>query len=210
MISISYAITACNEHVELSELINRLTKHITVDDEIVIVLDEQSTTKEVEDLCRKYSVLNNLYVYTHSLNKDFAAHKNYLNSKCTKDWIFNIDADEYPSEQLILSIKDILSLNEEVDIIAVPRVNKVIGLTNDYITKWGWNVDHLERVNWPDYQMRLYKNTKQITWQGKVHERPIGWKVGSHLPNDVDDYALIHIKGIDRQVKQNDFYSNII
>ena len=209
MITISYAILACNEYKELVTLFKKIIPYVKVDDEIVVVLDTDNVTNEVEALCEEYNVLPNFHVYYHKLNKDFAAHKNYLSSKCSKDWIFNIDADEYPCETLIINIRDILQLNSDIEMIAVPRVNRVIGLTQEHIAKWRWYVDDQERVNWPDYQLRLYKNKPEIKWEGKVHERPIGWHMGSHLPSEMEDYALIHIKNITRQEKQNEFYNLI-
>ena len=107
------------------------------------------------------------------------------------------------------NIDDILELNSDVDLIAVPRVNKVIGLTQDHINKWGWRVDALDRVNYPDFQSRIFKNVSYIKWEGAVHEKPVGWKTGTHLPYESDDFALIHIKEIARQEKQNELYSTI-
>ena len=209
MITISYAILACNEYKELVVLLNKLAKHLRPEDEIVVVLDSDSYTSEVKALCNDYNALPNFHTYYHKLDKDFAKHKNFLNSKCSKDWIFNIDADEYPCDTLLDNLRDILNLNSDTDIIAVPRVNKVTGLTLGHIQKWRWHVDDEERVNWPDYQLRLYKNKPEIKWEGKVHERPIGWQVGSHLPTETDEYALVHIKDIERQEKQNSLYDTI-
>lgn len=209
MTSISYAITACNEYKELAELLNKIIYHCKPKDEIVILLDSNNYTSDVEALCDEYKALNNFHVYYHPLNKDFATHKNHLNSKCTKDWIFNIDADECPSTTLLVNLQDILQLNVDVEMIAVPRVNLVEGLTQEHVQRWGWRVDNLNRVNWPDYQLRLYKNSKKIKWEGKVHERPVGWSVGSHLPIETDDFALMHIKDITRQERQNALYNTI-
>lgn len=209
MITISYAILACNEHIELHTLLSKITKKLKAEDEIVVVLDTNNHTKEVKAICEEYKVLPNFSYYFGALNKDFAAHKNFLNSKCSKDWIFNIDADEYPCDTLLDNLHDILTMNTDVDIIAVPRVNKVIGLTSEHVQRWRWIVDVNERVNWPDYQLRLYKNNKDIVWQGKVHETPTGWKTGSHLPFETEDYALVHIKDIKKQEKQNNLYDTI-
>lgn len=206
---ISYAILACNEHQELNTLLTKLYDKIRPDDEVIVLLDTDNFTKEVEDICKKYMSLNNFKYYNNPLNKDFANQKNELKKLCTKDWIFNIDADEYLPDLLIDNINDILELNADVDLIAVPRVNKVIGLTQDHINKWGWRVDALDRVNYPDFQLRIFKNVSYIKWEGAVHEKPIGWKTGTHLPYESDDFALIHIKEIARQEKQNELYNTI-
>ena len=207
--NVSYAILACNEHNELNTLFNKLLPYINAEDEIVVVLDEDNVTEEVKKLCEDMDALPNFHMHYHKLNKDFATHKNFLNSKCTKDWIFNIDADEYPSEMLISNLNDILELNSDVDLIAVPRVNKVNGLTQEHVQKWGWQVDSNGNVNWPDFQLRLFKNVSYIKWINKVHEKPMGWKTGTHLPYENDDFCLVHIKDIRRQEKQNELYNTI-
>lgn len=207
--TISYAILACNEYYELHLLLTTLVPKLLPEDEVVVVLDADTVTDGVKGLCKDFSTVPNFHYYYGRLNNNFADHKNFLNSKCTKDWIFNIDADEYPSADLLQHLRTILQMNPEVDMIAVPRINKVTGLTADHIVKWGWRVDEHDRVNWPDYQLRLYKNIPSIKWEGKVHERPVGWKNGSHLPHETDQLSLIHIKDIDRQESQNNRYDKI-
>lgn len=207
MTTISYAITVCNEHDELKVLIDKLLPFITNKDELVVLVDDTNCTEDVQKLCNSYG--NSIRVYYRPFNKDFAEHKNYLNFLCTKDWIFNIDADEYPTDTLLENLRLILEHNSDIDVIAVPRVNIVNGLTIDHISKWQWTVDSDGRVNWPDYQMRLYKNKPGIVWFGKVHEVIQGWKNGSHLPYDDDTLSLIHIKDITRQEKQNNLYNSL-
>lgn len=209
MITISYAILACNEYYELHKLLTTLAPKLLPDDEIVVVLDTDNVTDNVKALCKDFSSSSNFHYYYGHLNNNFADHKNFLNSKCTKDWIFNIDADEYPSELLLDNIREILKLNESVDVISVPRVNIVNNITPDHITKWGWKIDDRGRINWPDYQLRIFKNSSKITWTGKIHEKPIGWKIGSEIPSETDDLVLMHIKDIKRQEIQNSLYASI-
>ena len=204
MPSISYAITACNEHVELERLFTQLEDNIHPEDEVIIQIDTTATS-EVKALCLDY-MGKNWYVVEFGLNSDFASFKNNLKNYCTKDYIFQIDADEYPSEQLIISLPEILELNPEIELYAVPRINTVEGLTQEHIQKWGWNVNENGWVNYPDYQTRILKNIPEIKWINKVHERLIGAKNGSHLP---EGYDLIHPKTIKRQEKQNQFYNTL-
>ena len=49
MISISYAITVCNELEEIIKLLNFLQLHIRPEDEIVIQYDSTSATQEVKE-----------------------------------------------------------------------------------------------------------------------------------------------------------------
>jgi len=202
MANISFAITACNEHIELERLLKQLDKNIKKGDEIVVQLDI-TATQEVKDVVSKYKLIN----YIHPLNKDFATFKNNLKNICTNEWIFFIDADEYLSDDLLYNIHEILDANNGiVDVIAVPRINTVDGLTREHIDKWRWFVDENGYVNYPDYQTRICSNKPNIEWINKVHERLSGWKTIANLPYG---YDLIHPKTIERQERQNNYYNTI-
>jgi hypothetical protein len=201
MPSISYAITACNEHVELERLLSQLTEHIRPEDEIVVQMDI-TATDEVKAVVNKY----NLMSYFHPLNKDFATFKNNLKGLCTKDYIFQIDADEYLSEELLTYLPAILDENSSVEMFSIPRINTVEGLTQEHIKQWGWRVDERGWVNYPDYQNRILKNKPEIHWVNKVHEKIIGAMTTTEIPPGLN---LIHPKTIERQEKQNNYYNTI-
>jgi glycosyltransferase involved in cell wall biosynthesis len=201
MLSISYAITACNEYKELDRLLSQLTKTISSDDEIIVQLDSDNFTQEVEQVVEKYSNITRIYF---ALNNDFSVFKNNLKKHCIKDYIFFIDADEYLSEDLIRDIKLIISENIHTQLFLVPRINTVEGLTQEHIQNWGWNVNDKGWVNFPDYQTRVVKNEPEIVWKNKVHEQLSGFKLYASLP---DEYCLIHPKTIEKQERQNNFYN---
>ena len=209
MSTISFAITACNEHVELERLLDQIVSFIKPDDEIMVQLDSTSTP-EVKSVAEKYNVgqpFEYHRIYS-SLNGDFATFKNNIKEHCTRDWVFFIDADEYLSDGLLENIHEILDANNGlVDLIAVPRINTVEGLTREHIDKWRWFVDDNGWVNYPDYQTRICANKKEIKWVNKVHERLMGWKTIANLPQG---YDLMHPKTIERQEKQNQFYNTIL
>jgi hypothetical protein len=210
MINITYAITVCNELEEITKLIDFLNNRIDKDDEILIQYDEDSATDPIKNYLKIISQLHNtnIKVIGFPLNKDFASYKNNLKNHAKGMFIFQIDADEIPSEYLMENIKDILDYNKDVDLFFVPRVNTVDGLTTEHIKKWNWQVNDLGWVNFPDYQTRLYRRTSEIEWQGKVHERIIGYNTLSVLPAE-EQYCLYHPKKIDRQEKQNAYYDTI-
>jgi cellulose synthase/poly-beta-1,6-N-acetylglucosamine synthase-like glycosyltransferase len=207
MVKISYAITVCNELEEIKRLVEFLLTYKRDEDEIVILMDNNGT-EEVWDYLltieSKLGILNRIL-----FNKDFSKFKNHLNSLCSGDYIFNIDADEIPSITLIYHLPGLIELNPDVKAFALPRVNTVEGLTQEHIEKWRWNINSLGWVNYPDYQIRIYKNDHGIYWEGKVHERLNIWEESWPLPMDVEDWVLYHHKVISRQEKQNELYSNI-
>jgi glycosyltransferase involved in cell wall biosynthesis len=205
---ISYAITVCNELKEITELTNFLQSRIEKEDEIIIQYDTNGVTKEVLDFVTIFGEINQqTKIVSFPLNKDFATFKNNLKKNCSGDYIFQIDADEIPTEYLMQNLKTILESNN-VDIVFVPRVNTVNGLTEAHIQGWGWRVNEKGWVNFPDYQTRIYKNTNDVEWFGKVHERISGYNTFANFPAE-ERFSLYHHKQIERQEKQNNFYNNI-
>jgi len=209
MINVTYAITVCNEINEITTLVDFLQPRIKSEDEILVQYDSDSATAQITDYLKIISQFHkNIRVISFPLNKDFASFKNNLKNNANGIFIFQIDADEMPSEYLVENIHDFLEYNKDVDLFFVPRVNTVNGLTKDHIKKWGWKVDEKGWVNFPDYQTRLYRRTSEIEWNGKVHERIIGYNTLSVLPAE-EQYCLYHHKQIERQEKQNELYDTI-
>jgi hypothetical protein len=212
---ISYAITVYNEEQEIQKLISLLNRNRIIDDQIIVMVDEKNATQKILDLVRMYyENAGNSYgdwidsTTSHIFNNDYSEHKNRLNEFCSGEYIFQIDADELVSEYLLKNIHNIIDINPNIDLFFIPRINTVDGLTQEYITKWGWNVNEKGWINWPDFQGRLYKNKSEIKWQGKVHERIIGAEKHTYLPQR-EEYCLIHKKTIERQIKQNKFYEEL-
>ena len=208
MIKISYAITVCDEAVELQRLITHLLKHKRANDEIVVLFDESKNSIAVEDYLRSHSINGEFNWHASKFEGHFAEWKNKLRFLCSGDYIFQIDADEIPHEDLINSLPQIIEFNSSIEVYTVPRVNTVKDLTQEHINKWGWKVDENGWVNWPDMQWRIYKNIPEIKWINKVHERLDGFKHYSYLPAD-ENFALYHPKTIERQEKQNNYYNTL-
>lgn len=205
---ISYAITVCNELEEISRLLNFLHRYKRENDEICVLLDKPKASQQLLDELYYWSSKDIITLKESAFQSHFADWKNELTRMCSGDYIFQIDADEMPSLTLIQSLHDVLEHNSAVDLYAVPRVNTVEGMTQDHMQRWGWNVNEHGWINWPDYQTRIYKNTPEIKWIHKVHERLDGHKQFAYLPME-EFWALGHPKTIERQVKQNDYYNSI-
>ena len=203
---ISYAIPVCNEWMQLEYLLGYLFKHKREQDEIVVQCDEGNTTPSVYQVLEEYK--DKIQIIEFPLNGDFASFKNNLKNNCSGDYVFQIDADEYPEEYLMSTIEWLIKNNPGTDVFWVPRINTVEGLTQEHIDKWGWRVDNKGRVNFPDYQCRILKNVKRIKWKNKVHETLTGHKTESQLPAN-KEFCIYHPKDIKRQEKQNEFYSTI-
>ena len=212
---ISYAIPVCNEIDEIKRLLTFLIENKRDEDEIVIVYDSVNGTKEVREYLvsvdpgTSYQPLQDYPVrwYSYDFDGDFGKMKNWLTDMCTGDYVFQIDADEMVDNYLFAALPQVLEHNE-VDVIMVPRINTVEGLTPEHVSKWGWRVDENGWVNFPDYQWRIYRNIESIRWKNRVHETLDGYKTLSHLPRN-PEWCLKHHKTIDRQERQNKMYSKL-
>ena len=204
---ISYSILTHNETDSLLKLVHFIMEHKDDEDEIVILDDysDNEKTKEILDFC---VLTYDIKYEQRELLKDYANQKNYLTHMCSGDYIFNIDADELPNKWLMKNIKEILEANPTIDLYWIPRVNTVNGLTQEHINKWRWNVNEKGWVNFPDYQGRIWKNRPNIRWKNPVHEVLIGYKEHTYLPQE-EDFCFYHPKSIEKQEKQNEFYSTI-
>ena len=204
---ISYAITVCNEFEEIQRLVNFLIKHKHPKDEIVILYDESKGDEEIENYLRSHSVNGEFNWHKGKFEGHFADWKNKLTSLCNGEYIFQIDADEMVSKYLVENIGMVLQYNN-IDVLKVPRINTVKGLTQEHINKWRWGVNEQGWVNFPDFQWRIYKNNGEIKWINKVHEVLDGYKTMSYLPTE-EPWCLQHPKTIEKQEKQNEYYQTL-
>lgn len=181
--AICYAITVCNEHAELERLLTLLAEHKRPTDSIVVQADADNVTDEVKQVVEQHKRHIARYE-TWALNHDFARAKNNLGRLTHCRYIFQLDADEMPSTDLIRLLPCILAANPDIELFKLPR-------TNLFVDEGG-TLDP-QRVSWPDYQGRIYLNTPQIRWTRPIHERISGHRSYVYLPA-TDKYALIHIK----------------
>ena len=204
---ISYSILVHNETEALEKLLEFLVKFKQPQDEIV-VLDDYSTEEKTKAILDYYSSVEGIVLDQRNLLKDFASQKNYLKNMCTGDYSFNLDADEMVSHWFMKDIHDILEGNE-VDLIYVPRINTVEGITEQHVRAWGWQINEKGWINYPDWQGRIFRNRPNIRWERPVHEMIVGFQTYAHLPME-QKYSIVHPKTIDRQMKQNQKYSEIL
>ena len=203
---ISYAITVCNEEVEIQRLVTLLLKHKELQDEIVITYDTKNGSKEVKDFL--FNREEDFKLAPFNFLGNFSDLKNHTKECCKGDYIFHLDADEIPHEFLMEQLHTVIEMND-VDLIWIPRVNTVEGLTDEWANKWGWRVTEKGWVNFPDYQARVFRNIDEIKWVRPVHEHISGCKTYAHLPPH-EELSLYHPKTIDKQIKQNEFYEGLL
>ena len=201
---ISYLVTSHNETDCLDFLLSKLIKHKKDNHEIVL-LDDYSDNKTTIEIIEKYK--NNISFNQKKLDRDYGAHKNYGISLCKGKWIFQIDADECPTDILLENINEILESNDSNEAIWLPRLNYFHGVTQQDIMMWGWNYSD-GMINFPDYQTRLYKNQPHIRYERRLHEKVEGYKSYVFMPAQ-KDIALIHEKTIEKQRQTNIKYNQL-
>lgn len=204
---ISFAIMVADEEEEIRALLTNLIRIKSENDEIVVVIDSDKATHGVMQIIDVNS--SHIKYFKRPLNNDFAAQKNYLFSKCTKEYIINLDADEMIYDDFIENVKQIINLNPLIEAYWVPRWNIVKNITDEWVQTWGWTIDEQSRINWPDLQMRIVKNTPDIKWTRPVHEQVTGYLSYATLPLE-KECCIYHIKSLDKQIKQNSMYNSIM
>lgn len=198
---ISYAICVCNEHSELNSLLSFLSRVADSEDEINILVDSGKVTEEVRAVLKKFE--KRIVVNERKFCGNFSKHRNYHITKCEGEYIFVLDADEIPQEALIKNIR-----NFDSDILYVPRMNIIPGHTEEWCKRMKFSVNEVGWINWPDYQGRYFKNNGKILWSLGLHERLIGSDKVAQLQAN-PQLALWHVKSVEKQDKQDAFYSNL-
>ena len=205
---ISYSMLVHNETDTLEKLLKFLVKWKQPQDEIVI-LDDYSDDEKTKQILDFYVSAHDIVYEQRNLLGDFASQKNHLKNMGSGDYSFNLDADEMISLWLIKNIHEIIEANEGIDLIYLPRINTVEGLTQQHIQTWGWQVNQEGWINFPDWQGRIFRNRPNIRWQHKVHEMITGYQTYATLPTD-KPFCILHPKTIEKQVEQNKFYNEEI
>ena len=205
---ISYAITVCNEFDETIKLLTQLLNYKGENSEIVVLLDTPKAQPELLEYLELQANADKINLIESEFDNDFAQWKNFLNSQCKGEWIFQLDADELLEPDLIKNLGNILEGNPNIEMFYIPRINIVNGITDEHIQKWGWRVNEKGWINFPDVQGRLYQKKQSMFWNGKVHEAVQGFESYSIFPQD-EVYCIKHIKEIERQEKQNALYETI-
>jgi len=160
-------ILTLNEEPRIEECLKHIRPHV----DYILVLDGGSTDGTI-DIATKYADK----VLTRPFSGSFAEEKNYARSLIPKDctWILWLDADERFDAGFLKNIKVHIKVTENADTPAVcfrfARVNLPDG------------------KNYPDYQVRLFRNSHDIEWIGETHEVP--YLKTLNIPLDQADYGI--------------------
>lgn len=196
---ITYAITVADEEFEFKRLVNSLYPYLLEQEEIIILADKNKVTTGIIE----HASILKLKVNFFDFKKDFSDFKNHLFKIASKDYLFQIDADEQIPISLIHLLRQVAEKNE-IDLVWIPRINMIYGISEEEeeqdrkINKMGWK-------GFPDMQARFVKNVDYIRWKGRVHEILSGARNQrsiDHYP--VEFYSILHVKDkkkVDNQLK---------
>ena len=202
---ITYGITVSDEEFEFKRLINSLQPYLFKDEEIVVLADANKVTDNIIS----HAKLCNLKINYFNFQKNFSDYKNQLFDLSSKDFLFQIDADEQVPPSLLYLLRSVAK-SKEADLVWVPRINIVHGATEEDIKNFKWKINELGWEGFPDYQARFVDLKSQIRWSGEVHETLKGAKNPKVIQQSpVELYSLLHVKNIEKQRKQNSFYDTI-
>lgn len=200
-ITIDYLILTKN--ADIGNLITTLKKYKSPEDKIII-LDDFSDISYLSQYKQYGKVIQ------HKLDYDYSAHRNYALDYCKGNYIFAIDDDEIPAENLLKNLKQLINNSNMCDLLMIPRKNIFKGCLPIHALQYGWNLKG-EIVNWDsgDYQTRLFKNKVGLRWQGKLHERIVHSPANkvAMFPKE-EDYCLFHYKTISEQLADNTYYQH--
>src|SRR3989338_7510726 len=163
---LSVVLATYNEEKNLPECLNSVAG---LADEIIIV-DGSSQDKTVE-VAKKYKAK---VVVTENL-PNFHINKQKAIDLATKNWVFQLDADERVSNELVEEIKSKLANNSSTNGYWIARKNWFLGR---FLMKGG---------QYPDYTLRLYRKGKGHLPQVHVHEQA---EVVGHV--EYLKHALLH------------------
>lgn len=201
---LSFLVTVHNEDSDLEILLDQLNEYLSSNPEDeIIILDDYSDNPKTIQIIDKYK--DSVKVVKHKLDVNgggFGEHKQFGNEQCSGDFIFQCDADEYFSDDLLYGLKDLIQSNPQVDLFLVPRINIIRGLTEERAKPWGWEISKISGIS----NTKIFKTTDEeymflskynfITDEEAVNSIEI--KVGY-------DYPIINWKSGDYQYR---FYRN--
>lgn len=202
---INIVVTTCGESQTI-DLLEFLKNSINDKFRIWVLKDATKDESAYEDINKIKGERINYISYP--MEGNFSEFRNHVHKYIDEDeWVLQLDADEMIERNFLQVLPAIVKQNSNVDLLYLPRNNYVNGITQEYIDKMGWSMGNDGRINYPDWQGRLYKYKKGVKWKGNVHERVTGIKNYGMLK---EDWAHIeHVKDFDRQKKQNEYYEKL-
>ena len=143
----------------------------------MIVVDTGSTDRTVE-IAQKAGAK----VFHMPWQNDFATPKNYAIDQAQGDWIIFLDADEYflpaSKEKVLKVLQEIEAKNSRINAVVCKLINV--------------DADHHYRIQGGIHQLRIFKRSLKMRYQGKIHEHLVDKDAAMHEVYATDDIVIYH------------------
>jgi glycosyltransferase involved in cell wall biosynthesis len=202
--NITFLITACNEIDELKLNLTLVKIFKEKEDEVLVLLDEKNCSEEIKKIAKS----NSNRVIFKELNRDFSSFKNFGISESKYNYVLHLDADELINAFIINQIKGLIENDPTISGLHVPRINIITNASKEDLVSLNFKVNENNWINWPDYQPRFINKKSGINFINKVHETFSDFSKTKFLQAHPVN-ALLHIKSLEKQKKQNEYYDSI-
>ena len=150
MADLSVLILAKNEEKNIQRWMDNMRG---IADEMIVV-DTGSKDRTVE-----LAKAGGASVYRFAWKNDFSAAKNFALDKARGDWIIFLDADEYFSEPTRKKLRTVLA--------KAHGNRKIMGISSRL---YNIDADRNNAVNTTAVQQRIFRNSKLLRYEGRIHE----------------------------------------
>lgn len=178
---ISGVIIAYNEEKVIRRALESLKKFTNE----IVFFDSFSTDMTLE-IAKEFGCK----IYQHEFD-NHRDQKNRAIEKCSNEWVFLLDSDEYLEDKIINNLEFFMNNKENIDAVAFPRKNYIDG-------------DGPQ--GYPDFQVRFFKNYVRH-YGHPFHHRADG--NAKKCIYTLEHGHIIHDKTLNRQEYQNRLYFSL-
>lgn len=157
-----------NEEDRIEEALMQFKNHV----DYILVWDGGSTDRTVK-IAEKIA---DKVVINKVDDTDFAKEKNMAREAVPKDcvWLLWFDVDERWDKGFVGAIKYWIEQLDHLDERGTPQSSGCVRFPRINMPK--------PSESWPDYQVRIFPNSRDILWKGKTHEVP--YYMPTNMPLD--------------------------
>lgn len=178
--SVSWLLLMKDEEALIAPLCRRMASAVGE----IVAVDTGSTDHSIE-IAQGFTPK----AYSFEWDWDFSAARNFGLEQATKPWIFQVDADEWPTDELLLWLS---------------RWEPPVYCSGVWVRRYNLVEGRPIGKNTFEWHPRLFR--RECRFEGRIHESPI---ITPHsMVCAPERCLLLHYKSQERQEKQNAFYQH--
>ena len=144
-------------------------------DEIVVAADSRADEERVRHYVAAADVVHRIEM------GDYSRHLDWLHAQCSGEWILRVDGDEVLSAGLLAELPT-LTAARDVEQYMLPR-RWLFPDPGHWLEELPW---------WPDYQVRLVRNSGLLRFSGLHHQGPVPLRPARFLDSPIYHLALLN------------------